>query len=477
MLLDKGADPNRADNNGATPLLIACQEGHLAIAKKLLDKGADPNKADNNGATPLFVACQEGHQAIVEKLLDKGADPNRADNDGFGLLHTASYETSGNVLSFLLKKFGKDKINQTANGGFTPLHHASAPQSTCTSQCEGACDSLAGNTEGVQILLDNGAQIDVTDEYNKTPLFYACQFGHKSVVKKLLNRGANKTIRDQKGRLPIDIARANKHNDVVRLFEQSTKPKSKKNKKKKQQKKASKPRSSKEKEKEVSLEQVVASDEAEQSFSSSSREDGIQIDLEENSEPPSLSKGKEKEGTHKPSAAKVAHLASYAYAKRDVSIGPNLFFDYDVKQETDAYVVRRQVWHGNPKLLIVYKQQQRADLSCSVKMDAAYKRRDKFHGFDDKVDEYLCYGVKIDDSESDLVREYDFRLPENGYAIVLPGKIAHQYYDYCYVDYDRDKIERGRFDGAFVYLFDKNDKCFHRMFHQSRASKAINNSF
>ncbi len=32
-----------------------------------------------DGATPLWIACQEGHQAVVGLLLDRGADVNQAE--------------------------------------------------------------------------------------------------------------------------------------------------------------------------------------------------------------------------------------------------------------------------------------------------------------------------------------------------------------------------------------------------------------
>ena len=56
--------------NGATPLFLACQEGHTETAATLLAAGAAVDQAEDNGATPLFVACQNGHTEIVTKLLE-----------------------------------------------------------------------------------------------------------------------------------------------------------------------------------------------------------------------------------------------------------------------------------------------------------------------------------------------------------------------------------------------------------------------
>ena len=45
------------DADGACPLLLACQEGHVDVVRLLLDAGADREKARDDGATPLWIAC------------------------------------------------------------------------------------------------------------------------------------------------------------------------------------------------------------------------------------------------------------------------------------------------------------------------------------------------------------------------------------------------------------------------------------
>ena len=60
-------------SHGRTPLFIACQEGQIDAARLLLDKGAEVDRARTDGATPLFIACENGHVDVARLLLDKGA--------------------------------------------------------------------------------------------------------------------------------------------------------------------------------------------------------------------------------------------------------------------------------------------------------------------------------------------------------------------------------------------------------------------
>jgi ankyrin repeat protein len=55
-LLQGGADVDKAADGGATPLLMASQEGHVPVVQALLQGGADVDKATDNGWTPLYVA-------------------------------------------------------------------------------------------------------------------------------------------------------------------------------------------------------------------------------------------------------------------------------------------------------------------------------------------------------------------------------------------------------------------------------------
>jgi CubicO group peptidase (beta-lactamase class C family) len=77
-----GADLNKKDQYGSTPLIIAATFGRVEVAEALITAGANLNIPDNLGSTPLHIAAFFCYKAIVEALLDKGADKYMRNNNG-----------------------------------------------------------------------------------------------------------------------------------------------------------------------------------------------------------------------------------------------------------------------------------------------------------------------------------------------------------------------------------------------------------
>jgi len=81
-LLQEGANPNIADNDGRTPLIVAAEAGFLDGVEVLLTRGARVDVANATGETPLIAAVHARNIDLMEVLLAGGADPDRTDNAG-----------------------------------------------------------------------------------------------------------------------------------------------------------------------------------------------------------------------------------------------------------------------------------------------------------------------------------------------------------------------------------------------------------
>jgi ankyrin repeat protein len=68
------ANINYVDEDGNSPLLVACANDNAFLVGLYLKCGADINLANNNGETPLMHAIATENHRMVEFLIDNGAD-------------------------------------------------------------------------------------------------------------------------------------------------------------------------------------------------------------------------------------------------------------------------------------------------------------------------------------------------------------------------------------------------------------------
>ncbi|CAG2189845.1 unnamed protein product [Mytilus edulis] len=59
----------------SSPLHMSSLMGHTEIVKLLVERKSTINCFNENGSTPLFLACELGHEDIVHELLVNGANP------------------------------------------------------------------------------------------------------------------------------------------------------------------------------------------------------------------------------------------------------------------------------------------------------------------------------------------------------------------------------------------------------------------
>ncbi|KAF5813801.1 putative ankyrin repeat-containing domain, STI1 domain-containing protein [Helianthus annuus] len=76
-----------------------------------------------------------------------------------------------------------------------------------------------GEVKCAQVLLEAGAKVDALDKNKNTALHYAAGYGRKECVALLLDNGAAVTLQNMDGKTPIEVAKLNNQNDVLKLLE------------------------------------------------------------------------------------------------------------------------------------------------------------------------------------------------------------------------------------------------------------------
>ena len=98
-----GADVNRIDEWGRTPLFVASSDGNLEVVRALIAAGADVNKRSKDGETPLYWASDKGHLEVVTALLSAGADVNKKNKYDQTPLSRAAFRGNIKIVNLLLR--------------------------------------------------------------------------------------------------------------------------------------------------------------------------------------------------------------------------------------------------------------------------------------------------------------------------------------------------------------------------------------
>ena len=156
-LLAAKLEVNARSKNGETPLHLAAASGSLEVVKLLLAAGAKIESKTNEGKTAPMIAYQQGHRDVAEYLA-KALMP-AAGGDLTQLPDTAWGDVAAiqQALENGLDLNAPQKSKLIAGMKPYPLQLA----------------AKAGNVDVVQLMLENGADPDAKDALERTPLFYA----------------------------------------------------------------------------------------------------------------------------------------------------------------------------------------------------------------------------------------------------------------------------------------------------------------
>ena len=251
ILLAAGADVNAYTPKHGSVLGVAAASSREEIAVYLVEQGADPNAADHNGITVLHHAVQNGLSALsgirydqyrvappnmpklVEALLKKGADPNvriqkawkqRDDRPPFNMegatpFFLAAMAADGPLMRFLAAN-GADR-SLALNQKTTPL--MAAARGNCPGECASQGANWGGDKEREKKVLDAvraavelGADLEATNHESKRALHFAAYTGADSVVRYLVEQGAEVDPTDEGGETPWSMAAGISANKSIR---------------------------------------------------------------------------------------------------------------------------------------------------------------------------------------------------------------------------------------------------------------------
>ncbi|WP_053228331.1 ankyrin repeat domain-containing protein [Spirochaeta cellobiosiphila] len=186
-LVSQEASLEDTSPDGYTPLMMALRYGKKDIASYLIDAGSSVNVDNEQGWSPLRLALRYDEEETIQKLIRRGAKIDQGQNkEGWTDLHLAVRYDSARVARLLMSQ--DVRINYRNAQGYTALHLA-----------------VSYNPNIVMYLIDKGAGVNLLDNQGNTPLHRAVIAGNTKVVQLLLEYGADKNISNKEGLLPGDL--------------------------------------------------------------------------------------------------------------------------------------------------------------------------------------------------------------------------------------------------------------------------------
>jgi ankyrin repeat protein len=246
LLVARGANPDARETwQGETALMWAAAENHADVVRRLAAAGADLNarstvpefpkvKVDaatmvftalpRGGLTAMMLAARQGAGAAVAALADAGADLDATDPDGTSALVIAIINAHYDVAAVLIDKGANLDVADTA--GMTPLYAAVDMQHQ-ENMINRPLPKPSGRLRPLDVvtrLLARGANPnavlkspllmrqhtggDAQLGAGATPLMRAAKVGDSTLLRLLLERGADPNLRLRNGNTALMVAAA-----------------------------------------------------------------------------------------------------------------------------------------------------------------------------------------------------------------------------------------------------------------------------
>lgn len=185
----------------AEKIIRAARFDDVSTIKKYADQQGDINLTEaDRGETLLMISVRENSQRVFDYLLmhPKIHLDQRAKNGDTAIMLTAYLEQKDKLQRLI------DAGAQVNQAGWTALHYA----------------TVVGNLEIVKILLEHYAYIDAETPNKTTPLMLAARRGEMSVLKLLIDEGADISLKNMLGWTAHDFAVESERRDIAALLQE-----------------------------------------------------------------------------------------------------------------------------------------------------------------------------------------------------------------------------------------------------------------
>jgi ankyrin repeat protein len=239
-LLDGGLDPNSADRDGTTLLMMAAPDPDKV--RILLAAGANASAKSKSRVTALMVAAAYGAGTeTIQLLIDSGAEvepkaplPPRklspaflamiaGDVEAVRLLARHGAKLDRKALLFTLL-FESNAFSQVVWQGDAPMAAYLADKMTVADLGEAAIIAAHANRANViRAVKPLRAQVNFVDRHGMTPLQYAASidYGDLDMIDALLDAGAEIKARNRDGATALALARKYGHTEIAKALEKA----------------------------------------------------------------------------------------------------------------------------------------------------------------------------------------------------------------------------------------------------------------
>lgn len=176
-----------------------CNNDVAFLKANLHQFSIDERFEDEDNDTLLLYALSDSGSEAYRFFLERNADITLLNDKGENVIHSIVYSDKVERLGHFLNSAN---INHQSKDGTTPLLLASGLE----------------HTEMAKLLLQKGADVNISDKELNLPIHIACYNGDLQLVTELIAHGADLFKKTLKGNLPLAIAVNCEHHEVVKYL-------------------------------------------------------------------------------------------------------------------------------------------------------------------------------------------------------------------------------------------------------------------